>query len=832
MQIYGIRMFNFCRFGETCNSIVFDVTPENISRLHNENDSLTMDTLYDELLKDPVSYVNGIKNNGITDLLAICGVKGDNYDRSNGVGKSSIFEAICYAHYDRIVRRSVNTDKIEKAGISVVTRFNGVYPSELRESYVEEIFEEKGKIYRIKRGRTFNESHKSHSPVVEFECINESNVDNDSQSSHRSGDTNDAIANITPWDYDVFVNGAMFGQNDAGKFLMGTDKIRKEMLINLLKLEDIVVACLERIRNRKNQKIKDNDNLVAQIDILNQNLKERESVEVLEDKIKSYKKISIEADNKILKISNDIETLSKSDEIKMVASIKEEGRKVKEDILSQEDQKKIQVKEWEDLYGDTTKKITSQETKIQILVNRRKAIVEDMAKKSQWVEKFDMATREADLKKVETARSQKSIYLNKVKIAQDSKEKLGESLATNKSNYDRLMREIASLNVQLKNASDKEEFICDKCKSKVSRSHIEEEISKNNKEAKTYSENIKNFLEGQKVIVKDLEEAQRRLEIINDWLIKEEKIKSEIKEYNDTKIAIESLKKQDSEDYEKNSNELKVELGALQIKSKDYKIKIDSVSQKYDSKIKELKGKIDEIAARYKESQKIAENIQKKIDEFKIQKNEISSSKATANSQIGSVTKEIETIKGDILKILKLTKELEDSQIVLNRLLILEDAFGLEGIQTRIVKKYLPLLNIYIKEFLDILSNGEMGVELFINSHSKVDIKITGGSADTYVMLSGGEKVLVKLAVDIGLALLSFSRCAQKPEIICLDEIFGQLDNFNIKAVFLLLQNLRGRFSRVMIISHEADINNNIPHKIFIEKEDGDFGRSKFRNIT
>ena len=168
---------------------------------------------------------------------------------------------------------------------------------------------------------------------------------------------------------------------------------------------------------------------------------------------------------------------------------------------------------------------------------------------------------------------------------------------------------------------------------------------------------------------------------------------------------------------------------------------------------------------------------------------------------------------------------------ILSRLLILENVFGLEGIQTRIVNKYLPMLNIAIKEFMDVLTNGEMGVHVFINEKSKVDIRIRGGSADLFSLLSGGEKMLVRLAVDIGLALLSFSRSSQKPEIICLDEIFGPLDNSHTDAVFNLLNKLQQMFNRVLVISHKPMVQDLIKNRILVEKEDGDYGRTYIKKI-
>jgi DNA repair exonuclease SbcCD ATPase subunit len=162
---------------------------------------------------------------------------------------------------------------------------------------------------------------------------------------------------------------------------------------------------------------------------------------------------------------------------------------------------------------------------------------------------------------------------------------------------------------------------------------------------------------------------------------------------------------------------------------------------------------------------------------------------------------------------------------------LLESVYGLEGIQTRIVNRYLPLLNAYTKEFLDILSRGTIIVDQTINDRSKIDMNIYGGSADTYEMLSGGEKMIVRLAVDIGLSLLSFSRSSQKPEIICLDEIFGQLDKSNTDSVFEMLDKLQDKFSRLLIITHDPKIQARIKSNIIIEKNAGTLGLSAIKRI-
>ena len=144
MQIYAIKLFNFFRFGEENNSIVFDIL--NKDKEAYENGSLSLDQIYEQLALDPINYIKQVKVQGITPAFSIEGRKAGNYDKSNGVGKSSILEGMCFAPYDQIVRKNINTDRVEKAGVKVVTKFNGEYPKGLKESYVEEFFEEGGKI--------------------------------------------------------------------------------------------------------------------------------------------------------------------------------------------------------------------------------------------------------------------------------------------------------------------------------------------------------------------------------------------------------------------------------------------------------------------------------------------------------------------------------------------------------------------------------------------------------------------------------------------------------------------------------------------------------------
>jgi len=827
MQVYGVRMFNFFRFGEENNSVVFDVLDEDRKLLSDKE--VTLDEIYDKLKVDPVSYIKKVKKQGVTNLMSIAGVIGDNYDKSNGTGKSTVLEAICYAHYNQIVRKNVNTDKIEKAGLSIVTKFNGKLPKNLQESYVEEIFEESGRIYRIKRGHKFSDSQKSHSPIVEFECINEDEIDR--KSSHRTPSTSEAIDKVNDMSYDIFVNGVMFGQNDAGKFLTGTDKTRKEMLVALLHLEEVVSGCLENVRNRKNFKEKEINHIRAKLDITQERLRRGEPLEEIEKTIASHKK-SVEECNKLIdEVSKKVEKLSESEVLKKIETIKEKRRRAESDLVSIKERKESQIKEWRNLYEKVDANIKSEQSKISDFTTRKQTREKQIKDKMEEASKFNLEEFNVKVSKVQKAKVVKPKYVEELNSFQSSKEASVKVNAGHETKLKDIKEEIALLQKQIDDAGDKDEFVCDKCKSKVSKGHIVSEIENNNKKKSVLEELSASCKKTIEEASKNLVDHQEKIDKINGWINQEAILESQKKSNEGSAIRIKELQ-EDISTIDKSIQDVNKECALLEEQKVKYRSRGDEIKTQYDSDISNLEGELEKIKIELAESQKDAGDVQKSIDVLNVQKSEHIQKKSDYNSNIGSCQNEIETIKKDQKTIEELNKEHDGEKAIFSRLLVLEDVFGLEGIQTRIVKKYLPLLNLHVKEILDILSDGAMIIELFINSKSKVDMAIKGGTAASFSLLSGGEKMLCRLAVDIGLALLSFSRCAKKPEIICLDEIFGPLDDSHTGAVFRLLERLRTKFNRVLVISHKSEINEMIDRQILVEKEHGDFGRSKIKAIV
>ena len=900
MQVYALRYYNFMRFGESDNSVVLDLSPEDKVLL--AKGETTIDKIYDRILADPIAHVEAVQKRGLTNLIGISGIMGDNYDFSNGVGKSTLLEGICYAHYEQVVRRNVNTDKTATAGLSVVTKIGDPpkYPAKMKESWVEEIFEESGKIYRIKRGREFKAKQTSSTPLLEFICYND--TEKDGQAGHKKKSTNESIASVTSMDYDLFVNSVLFGQSDAGKFLTGTDKTRKEMIVSLLKLEDVIGGCLDNIRKRKNLKDKDIDALNAQIDVVDGNLKVKEPIEVIEQKIQGFRDNIKVAETQIEDRNKQIEKLSSSEVIKVLADIKANGKKVRDNQVAQKAAKETQVKEWNNLSEEVDKKVRIQEDKISAFRNKReeakttqikewtslsgqtdkgietenlevknlssklKETQDQIAKLDLEVKQFDIAAREEILKKATKARELKPKLAEAVIALNAEKEKIVIALAPLLSEEISLNKELNALKLQ-RDTVKGDDFVCDKCKSKVNRKHIEDEISRISDLLYGHSQQIKQIEMDRNEASGKLTKTESNLARANELMIQEGNVKTEIQgnenkkvtsdskkatleDYNKrieiSKAKITALSKQKSEyvqkindvsvahDLETNKllEEMNAETLSLSKQKEGYLLKGQEISKKYDAEINKMQIELDELASKYTKAKKDAEDVEGNIKKLRSDNEDTSKSKSQYDSLIGASNKEIENIRKETETLKTLRDKHVQEVALLNRLILLDDIFGLEGIQTRIVKKYLPLLNNYIKEILDVLSNGDMGIKIYINDKGKVDILITGGMADNFTMCSGGEKTLCRLSVSIGLALLSFTRCAHKPKLILLDEIFSALDVAHEEAVFRLIKKLEEKFSRILIISHRASINDRIEHKILIEKGIGSCGLSKIKKIT
>ncbi len=840
MQIYAIKMQYFFRFGDKNNSVVFDLTDDQKKSIANKE--TTLDEIYNEFGKDPVAHIAVAKANGIEPEIGIIGMIDGDTNSSNGAGKSTILDAICYSLYEKVVRKTANTTKIEKAGLSVATKIDGKYPDKMTESYVEAYGEENGVIFRVKRGRSFSGSKKTHSPILEFEIYNEKDIVK--RMGHRTTDTNKSIEDVLMMDYDGFVNSLMFGQNDAGKFLMGTDKIKKEMIINILRLNDLVNGCLNIVRKNKNEQDKKVSILKSNIDIVH---------DMLMDEIRKYVDNPTDISLYPNAISNIDAIISKCEKDIVEFDVSIEGKRkelnalhidvIKDKFARILEQGKQIRKHIKDIEADKEKAISDTNKALEKCNGTIEELSIDTDKKRKTVSTYNdqLSKTETDLKAInveEINEKLKKIASYKAKQADIEKilsnlntdrEKLLEQQSVSNSDISRHSKDIADLKSQL-SSIDGQDFKCSKCKSIVSRHHIESEI----KLLETIVQDLK----------KDLDECSEKIKSVNADIVKQkenlgkiEKAKQiEIKLNNDIS-NVDALKNRKTElsnmiseankeidvfvEKEKMENEQKTAL--------EERVKTESVD--FDKKISEKLVEIEQKQAEYKEAEAKMESLGEKSKVIEDVIKDISEQQKALSGKIGELKKSIESINSIKEKLDAHSDSFLIENKILSRYIVLDNIFGLGGIQTKIIDKYLPLMNIYVQEYMEILSGGAISVNIYINDKSQIDMDLLGASADSYEMLSGGEKMIVRLAVDIGMALLAFSRTSQTPEMICLDEIFGPLDKKHTDGVFDMLKALHDKFKRVLVITHNPLIQQQLKSNLMVEKGFGPLGLSEIKYI-
>jgi len=847
MKLYGLKMHNFMRFGEVDNSIVFNVTKDKKEKIG--KGELTFDKLYESLSNGPLKYiddVNAIKDDNVLEgIVGIAGMTAGSFDSSNGSGKSTLFEAMAYLFYDRVVRQTANNDKKAIAGLSVVTKLAGVYPSNLKESYVEAYFEEDNSFYRLKRGRSFSKNKKSSTPVFEFDCIKEGEVD--SLSSHRKRDTKKSLDQVIVEDYDIFVNTVMFGQADAGKFLTGTDKIKKDMIIELLKLEDIVHGCMDVIRERKKvENGKYNDFLSRSNSLKDLVLKDaapfeqgeveysEELIDIISNRIsqslKKHQSNKEEAVSKLEDVNKKINELEGSEILKSIKLLVEEGKSLVQQKKDLEVKKDQDLSDWKKVIdkasSDLVKLKASKADRLNVQ-RQKEARLSKITNDIKGINRDEISKQESKCSSIIDLEEK---CTSRLTLARQKREEVIAKISEFDAIINLRNKDLESLQKQVDNAGESENFLCTECHSIVTKDHTLKKINDIKVIIEENQTLKKSLLERSSKISEALSTIESRIRTISEKKVEMQSLKNkislldngnaQIKDLNDEVIAC-------KKDIEEKEESIKSSKDVFE----EYSLKYNSVEEKYTNDFEVLNESIVEKRANVMALKEKSKGIEAEIATNEGLKETLKAEIAVIENRCGSNKQKISHIVSLGKKILEQDKDVAKAAKEVQRYKILESAFGLEGVQTRIVDKYLPLLNMYVKEFLDKLSDNKISVDFFVNKKSKIDMKVVGGTADNYVMLSGGEKMVVRLAVDIGLSLLSFSRTSKTPDMICLDEIFGPLDKDHTKSVFLMLEALKDRFKKVYLISHKSEIQSLVQNNIIVEKSSGNRGLSRIVGI-
>jgi exonuclease SbcC len=176
---------------------------------------------------------------------------------------------------------------------------------------------------------------------------------------------------------------------------------------------------------------------------------------------------------------------------------------------------------------------------------------------------------------------------------------------------------------------------------------------------------------------------------------------------------------------------------------------------------------------------------------------------------------------------------------LLDRVDVLEKAFGRDGIPQLLADSALPRLRSLLAELLTGW-DGRWSIDLRTQGETKagqlrerLDVVV----ADAYTGLeadiadySGGEKHLIRTLMRVALGLLQAERVGHGYHVFFADEAFDALDSDNALRLVGAFQRLLGHFEQVFIVSHDDTFLGLLPTTIHLSRPAG--GRTKVVVVT
>ena len=168
----------------------------------------------------------------------------------------------------------------------------------------------------------------------------------------------------------------------------------------------------------------------------------------------------------------------------------------------------------------------------------------------------------------------------------------------------------------------------------------------------------------------------------------------------------------------------------------------------------------------------------------------------------------------------RIKKEKEKIQDQANYLNIAKQLLQDSGIKTKIIKKYLPIMNKLVNSFLNQL---EFQVKFELDEQFNETIKSRYRDEFAYANFSEGEKMRIDLALLFTWRQIAKMKNSTNTNLLILDEIFDSSLDVNGTDEFLKILNTLSN-ENIFLISHKSDLN--------VDKFDSLIRFEKIQNFT
>jgi len=251
-------------------------------------------------------------------------------------------------------------------------------------------------------------------------------------------------------------------------------------------------------------------------------------------------------------------------------------------------------------------------------------------------------------------------------------------------------------------------------------------------------------------------------------------------------------------------------------------LQVDFKLSKMDDKNKQL-AEIDEAIEKLEEERKVAQARESEIHEVQKQIDLLSKQALELFQKMNICQATIQSLETNILHVKNQSKKIEEDAGVLEELngvlkekidsknklaeykslqeiasTVLKD----NGIKTKIIKQYIPIMNKLINKYL---ASMDFFVNFELNESFEEKIKSRYRDEFSYESFSEGEKLRIDLALLFTWRAIAKLRNSASTNLLIMDEIFdSSLDNSGTEEFLKILQSFT-QDTNVFVISHKGD---------------------------
>ena len=252
---------------------------------------------------------------------------------------------------------------------------------------------------------------------------------------------------------------------------------------------------------------------------------------------------------------------------------------------------------------------------------------------------------------------------------------------------------------------------------------------------------------------------------------------------------------------------------------------LDEQITKAEKEINEQKAKYDEASKTLKDTESQApDEGAAYADLLKMQEKE-----NQARDEVGAARQNVEVLARLRIRKSAYESERESHALEISRYKKLERAFGKNGVPALLIEQALPEIEEKANALLDRLSNGQMSIRFVTQAEYKdakredmketldIQIRDSAGVRD-YEMYSGGEAFRVNFAIRIALSQTLSGRKGARLQTLIIDEGFGSQDALGRQRLIEAINQVRGDFAKILVITHLESLRDAFPSQILVEK--------------